>query len=410
MTFPRIAALGIGFMVSTAQAQWPQWGGPKRDFSCDAGGVPEKWPEGGPKTLWSRPLGAGYSAVVVDGGTLYTMYRDDAADSEVVTAVEAESGKTVWESKYSVEVPPEHVSEFGKGPRATPLIAGDKLVTVSLTGRLACWDRKTGKELWSQELISRMNGSPLMHGYCTSPMLYKDKVITFVGGGGQAVMAFNVADGDIAWGVGDFTNTYSSPILINVGGQDQIVAFMANEVTGVAADGSAVLWEHPHRNQWSTNIPTPVWGEGNLLYISSEGTSGSRCLKLTRSGDKTRVEEVWANRTFKQNHTNAVRIGDYLYGSSGGAGPSFLSCVSMKDGEVKWKERGFKAAKMLHAGDRFLLLDEGGTLGLVRMTPDKLEVLGKSEVLDGTAWTAPTVAAGKVFLRDNKNLMAVSLP
>jgi outer membrane protein assembly factor BamB len=250
-----------------------------------------------------------------------------------------------------------------------------------------------------------------MHGYTTSPLLYKDKVITFVGGDGQSIMAFDLATGKIRWGVGDFNNSQSSPILINVDGQDQIVALMSDQVAGIAADGSEVLWTHPHKNQWSTNVPTPLWTEGNLLLISSEGTSGTRALKLTRKGDKTSVKEVWCSKALKINHGNAVRLGDCFVSSTGGFGPAFVMCVSAKDGEVKWKERGFKLAKFLQADGKLILLDEDGVLALARATPEKFEVLCQAPILagNGRAWTAPTLANGRLYLRDNKDIVALSL-
>ena len=71
--------------------EWPQFGGPNRNFMVDVKGLATAWPEGGPKKLWSRPLGEGYSTVAVDNGTLFTMYRK--GDNEVVIAMEQfESG------------------------------------------------------------------------------------------------------------------------------------------------------------------------------------------------------------------------------------------------------------------------------------------------------------------------------
>src|SRR5687768_14281206 len=73
------AALAAPLTVAlTAQSQpqsWTQWGGPTRNFMVNSTGLAEKWPETGPPVLWSRPLGTGHSAILVDDNRLYTMYR-----------------------------------------------------------------------------------------------------------------------------------------------------------------------------------------------------------------------------------------------------------------------------------------------------------------------------------------------
>lgn len=78
-------------------AQWPQFVGPRQDFSCEPVELALEWPTEGPKQIWSRPLGDGYSAISVLGDRLYTMYRDD--DEEIVIALDAASGKTIWEHR-----------------------------------------------------------------------------------------------------------------------------------------------------------------------------------------------------------------------------------------------------------------------------------------------------------------------
>lgn len=69
-----------------AMAQnWPQWGGPQRNFMADAKGLAETWPAGGPKRLWSRALGEGHSSIIADGDRLYTMYsKGDYADGKLI--------------------------------------------------------------------------------------------------------------------------------------------------------------------------------------------------------------------------------------------------------------------------------------------------------------------------------------
>ena len=132
--------LFLGFFLcssaaaSAQTANWPQWGGPQRNFMVEAKGLAESWPAGGPKRLWSRALGEGHSSVVVDGERLYTMYSQ--GEQEFVVALDAATGKTIWEKSNAA--PPKGLDlQFGKGPHSTPLIAGNLLITVGLIGKAA---------------------------------------------------------------------------------------------------------------------------------------------------------------------------------------------------------------------------------------------------------------------------------
>src|SRR5215207_3922260 len=124
-------------MTTVARAQssdWAQWGGPQRNFKSEAKGLTTTWPETGPRVLWRRELGDGYSAIVAEGGMLFTMYRK--GDSEVVVALDASTGKTLWEFSYAAPFSPEYDMSNGPGPHATPLVAGNMVFTSGATGKL----------------------------------------------------------------------------------------------------------------------------------------------------------------------------------------------------------------------------------------------------------------------------------
>ena len=92
--------------------------------------------------------------------------------------------------------------------------------------------------------------------------------------------------------------------------------------------------ESSTRNRVGTEHQYPVWGSDNLLFISSAYTGGSRVLKLKQQGGKTTAEELWFHRRMRVHHGTIVRIGDYVYGSSGDFGPSFFAAVNVKTGEI----------------------------------------------------------------------------
>ena len=390
-----------------AQAQeWTQWGGPHRNFKADEKGLPDTWPAGGPRRLWSRDLGEGYSGIAASGGNLYTTYRKGG--QEIIIAVAADSGKTVWE--YSYDSPFKNAyEEAGGGPYAMPLIVGDQLYAAGATGKLHCLDKKTGKVIWFHDLYKEYHGSQMEFGYSCNPFAYKDTIIMLVGGRGHAIMAFKQKDGSVAWQSQDFENGYSTPVLINVDGQDQIVAFMATDVAGVDPDKGDLLWRHPHSTENKFAISMPVWGEGNLLFFSSSYNGGSRCIQLTRQDGKTTVKELWHNNRVRVHFGSIVRIGDYAYCSSGHSGPAFFTAINVKSGEIAWQDRTFAKASFLYADGKFIIVDEDGRLGLATATPEGFKIIAKIDLLKSNAWTVPSLVGTKLYLRDRKTMMALDL-
>ena len=397
----------FGLTANAQSSDWAQWGGPHRNFVSETKGLATTWPATGPRRLWQRELGEGYSAIAVERGTLFTMYRK--GDNEVVVALDAANGKTLWEYSYAAPFSPDYDMSNGPGPHATPLVSNDLVFTSGATGKLHCLDRKTGKVVWSHDLLSEFHGTLRVNGYSCSPIAYKDKIVMLVGGPSSSIVAFNRKDGSVAWKKHDFKNSTSSPILISVDGQDQLVAFMYGEVVGVDPNDGNLLWSHPHPVDFGLNTSTPVWGNDNLLFVSSGYDGGSRVLKLTRAGDKTKVEELWANRLMRVHFTNAIRVGDAIYGSSGDFGPAPFTAVDVKTGNVLWRHRSFPRASFLFADGRFIILDEDGHLLLATATAEGLTVTSKAELLGTKSWTVPSLSGTRLYVRDRKNILAVEL-
>src|SRR5215475_1127948 len=243
----RLSGLCLCWLVLSAAAvaqSWPQWGGPLRNFIVDAKGLAETWPAGGPRRLWSRELGEGHSSIVVDADRLYTMYSKGA--QEFVVALDRATGKTIWEKGYAAPTtglnlqvePTLHV----RGPHSTPLVAGNLLITVGVIGKLQAFEKQTGAVVWSHDLWREYGGTRTERGYTSSPLVYKNTVIVIVGGAGQALMAFDLKTGAVVWKKQSFRLSFSTPMLINVDGQDQIAMAFADDVVGLDPNSDQLLW------------------------------------------------------------------------------------------------------------------------------------------------------------------------
>ena len=394
------------FVEARAQSDWLQWGGPNRNFTASSKGLAATWPAAGPRRLWSRPLGPGHSAVLASGNTLYTMYSQ--GEQEVVIALSADSGKTIWEHKYEST----HAGlalEYGSGPHSTPLVVGDLLFTVGSRGQVFAFDKKSGKVAWSQDLWKEYNGTKMGRGYSCSPVAYKNTVIFTLGGQGQTLIAFNQKDGSVAWKNQTLDMSPSSPMIINVDGQDQLIAFLGKVVAGIDPNNGDLLWSHPHVTEWGLNISMPVWGNDNVLFISSAYSGGSRALRLKQQGGKTTAEELWATKRMRVHHGTIARIGDYIYASSGDFGPSFFTAINVQNGTIAYQDRTFPKINFVLADGKFIILDEDGNLALATASPTELKVISQVSVLKNLAWTAPTLVGTKLYLRDRQTITALDL-
>jgi len=407
----RLLISGILLALATTwpvAAEWPQWGGPTRDYKVEGRDLAADWPESGPKVLWRRTLGDGNACIVHADGLLISMYRS-GREAEKVVALNAASGETVWEYEQPARVWRAFVSGYGPGPHSTPVLFEGRVYAVGVRGDLVCLDLKTGEKIWGRSLWDDFLSTPPERGYASSPLVYDNKLILAAGGAGHGAIALDLADGHLIWASGDSKGTYASPIVINVDGQDQVVFFFGKGLAGFDPATGKLLWDHPHRTRYNINASTPVWGEANLLVVSAAYDSGARALQLIQKDGTTTVRERWTNRKFQVHHTNAIRRGDLVYGSHGDFGPALLATVRAETGEILSRQRGFAKANLVAVGDRIILLDEEGVLGLGEFSGDSIRILAKAQVVDNRAWSAPTLVGTKVYLRAREEFVAVEM-
>jgi outer membrane protein assembly factor BamB len=386
---------------------WPTWGGKNRDFIVHAAGLADSWPASGPKKIWSRPLGDGYSAIAEENGVLYTAFRRGLQD--VVTALDAATGKTIWEFAYTSVFVNDFAEKVGPGPYAMPQVVGDRVIAAGATGKIHSIDKKTGKLIWSHDLYNEFHGTHLIYGYSCHALPYKDTLIFLAGGSGDAALAFRQSDGALVWKSLQFTNAYSSPLLINVDGHPQVVALAANTVFGFNPDNGALLWSHDHKTPYGLAVSTPVWAPGNLLFVASAYGLGARVLQLNQAGGRTKVTELWQDPHLQLHVGTAIQRDGYIYISSGYDGPVLMTAVELKTGKIRWRERGFNKAQLLWADGKLILVDQDGMLALCRATPEKFEVLSKVQALQSIAWTPPTLVGTRLYVRDRKTVEVFDL-
>ncbi len=391
-------------------ADWPQWLGPARNSVTPEIVAPWTAP---PEIAWRYPVGNGYSSPIVADGVVYFHSAVAGKDAEEVTALDAKTGKPVWTDTY-VRGP--YRSVLGVGPRTTPTFSEGKLYTFGITGVLSCYDAKAGKRLWNVNPYETFKVSMPRYGVCSSPVVVEGRVVVLAGGSGSAVVAYDIATGDLAWKGLDEPASSASPIVVTRGEGDQrrtdLIVQTTLRVLGLSPQDGSVRWEHPLVFQPAGVSPTPLL-VGNSLICTTKDT-GTMALDLP-SGDSPTPRSPW----WKQDLTS--------YFSTGSTGPqgsvlvvtnqlmplprTDLRCLDLAKGDELWKQEGigYYHVGVITTGDgKLLLLDDGGNLILAEPTREAFKQLAKSPVCRGTL-TNPALSGGCVYVRDDKEVICVQL-
>lgn len=396
-----LVILGSSTLTSFA-GDWPQWRGPNRDGVSMEKGLLDKWPEGGPKLAWkAEGLGVGFSSVSIKDGLIYTM--GDGKETSHVFCLDARDGKILWTSK--------EVGKTGgnyKGTRCTPTLDGDHLYALGQFGDLVCLEASNGAEVWRRSLTKDFGGRSGGWNYTESPLVDGGKVMVTPGGKKGAVVALSAKTGKLAWQSKDFTDgaQYSSLIARDFGGRRQYIQLTGSSVVGLDAKTGKPLWKAPRKGQTAT-ITTPVFHEGHLFVSSAYGV-GCNGFKVTRNKAGFSAKQIYANKSIANHHGGCIRVGDYVYGSSGGT----LACLELKTGKEMWRKRSAGKGSIVVVDDKIILRAENGPIALVELNPDAYKEISKFDQPDRSrarAWPHPVVSNGILYIRDQDILLAYDL-
>ncbi len=380
---------------------WPQFRGAARDGTVPEASL-EPWPEAGPKVLWRRPIGTGFSALSVAGERFYTMFAED--EVEHAAAFEAATGTEIWRAPIGESF---H-DEFGNGPRSTPTVDGDTVFVLGSHGKLAALAAADGAKRWEVDLVERFGSRVPQRGFAFSPLVDGELVLIRAGGGeGKAFAALDRATGETRWTALDGGPTMASPIVATVAGARQYVFAGSETVTALSAAGE-VLWTY----DWERGtIAMPIFIPPDKVFVSASYDVGAVLLQLGplgpggAGGDAPPVRELWRNRVMKNHFSSSVHREGHVYGFDGAT----LKCVSLSTGEQTWAKRGFGKGSLILVGDKLVVLADQGTIALLDASPDGYVERARFQALEGKSWTAPAYAGGRLYLRNLTEMMALEL-
>ena len=225
--------LFVLFQASLWAQDWSQWRGPSRDAALTSATTPAAWPAT-VRRVWRVDVGEGYSSPVAAGTRVFVHSRRDP--DELVTAVDLESGKQLWHQRYPAPFAKnQYANRMAKGPNSTPLVSGDLLYTLGVTGILSAWRVADGSLAWRKDFSDAIDTSKLFCGTAMSPLIDSGHLIVQVGSDvhGGRVMALDPATGAERWTWKGPGPGYASPIVLSAGGVRQLVSLTNQSIVGL---------------------------------------------------------------------------------------------------------------------------------------------------------------------------------
>ena len=398
MTRAIVTAITVFVLGHSLLAQdWPQWRGPSRDGTIAT--APAAWPASFSRA-WRVEVGEGYSSpVVADDRVLVHSRRDP---KEIVTAIDLATGQVVWRQEYDAPYAKnQYAARMGRGPNATPLVAGGRVFTIGATGVLTAWDARAGTHLWQKNFTAIVDFSKLFCGTAASPLLIDGAVVVQVGSDvhGGSIVALDPATGTARWEWRGAGPGYASPIVAEVEGVTQIITLTNRSALGVDARTGRELWSTPLPNEWHENIVTPVW-TGRHVIVSSNQT-GTTALTLARSGERWTATPAWNNAELTLYMSTPVIVNDVLYGFSNKRRGSFVA-VDAATGALRWQSEGRDGtnAVALKTATHVLFLNDQATLTLIRRNSERFDLERKYELGIEETWATPVVLGSDLIVKD----------
>ncbi len=412
-------------------ADWPQWMGPNRENVWRETGILETFPAGGPKVLWRAPVAGGYAGPAVAGGRVVVtdfvpagdlpgdnFERKHARGTERVLCLDAATGKELWKHGYPVE----YTISYPAGPRCTPTIDGDYVYTLGAEGNLLCLAVADGKPIWQRDLKQDYQTKAALWGWAGHPLVDGERLIVIAGTEQAHVVALDKATGEEVWRAGTAPEQgYSPPTMIEAAGVRQLVLMKPDGMYAVAPETGEILWETPYNADNGSIIMAPV-KVGDYLYV---GGFQEKNLLVKLAADTPGVEVVWRNKP--KHGISAVNVQPFVDGSMlyGFHEKGDLRGVEIPSGAVQWSSPGpfgdrappSATAFITRHGARFFLFAETGDLVIAKLSAAGYEEIDRTHLLDptqsafgrGVVWCPPAYADRSILVRNDKELIRVSL-
>lgn len=326
-------------------ADWPQWGGPNRNWTSDETGYDPYAFEDGVKVLWETDVGLGNSSVVIKDGWLYTLGTKD--DLTSAFCINLRNGKVRWAvpiDERRMLVPSMFLATWsGATAQSTPAVDGDFVYVFTFFGNVQGLKAETGETVWSVNLANQyeMQGVPLTETFPSpilpSPIVVDDLVIV---NGNNVLVAFNKFTGDEVWVHKDDvelmeSGIYSTPFPVTISDTKYLIRIGHRRLEAyVVENGKQITSQEVSIGM---NIPDG-FVDGTRILVSFHGF---RSEMFRFDGNKFASE--WKSRDLIQGIAPLIFADGHLFGflvhdlTIHGVSGDGLACIDANNGREIWK-------------------------------------------------------------------------
>jgi outer membrane protein assembly factor BamB len=382
---------------------WPGWRGPRGDGTSLETNVPLYW-SATSNMVWQAEIpGTGHASPIIWNDRVFTVSALPATEDRVLICIDRKTGNLVWQ-KTVFSAPLEHKHRLNSHASSTPVTDGKLVYVAFLEQRemlVAAYDFK-GEQKW----LVHPGPFASMHGFCSSPILFKDKVI--VNGdhdGDSYIVALDRETGKTLWKTmrENHTRSYCVPIIRELAGRAQMV------LTG---DKCVASYDPNNgKRHWIIDGPTeqfvasPVYSEKTGLIYITGGFPDHHILaiKPDGTGNVTQTHIVWRSIKGVSYVPSPIIAGDYFLVVSD---QGFGTCFDASSGKILWQERlGEHHASLVSANGLVYLLSDEGVTTVVR-PGSQFQLIAKNE-LGEKCFASPAISQGQIFLRGDKHLFCI---
>ena len=399
----------LAVLAHTAFAEdWPTWRGPSNDGRSTEAAFPTSWTKTD-NIVWRTELpGEGHASPVVFGGKIFTIAAVPDTQERLLLCLDRITGRKVWQQTV-LKAPAERIHRENSHASSTPACDGERVFCTFLDGREVVISAYSlaGKQLWQK----RPGIFASVHGFCSTPIPFKDKVIVNCDHDGEGyIVALARTDGRELWRIArpNKTRSYCTPIIREAAGRTQMVLSGSKCIASYDPDTGKLLWivDGP-TDQF---VASPVYSEKTGLFYITGGFPDHHIMAIRPdgSGNVTNTHVVW-------HHHNAAGVsyvpspiieGDwFLVTDDRGVAHAF----DAKNGDIVWSEKfGRSHASIVSAAGLLYFMNDAGVCRVVKPS-EKFTTIATND-LGEPAYASPALSNGQIFLRTDKALYCIGHP
>lgn len=380
--------------MAVAPTDWAWWRGPNRNGVAAPDQTPPlEWGEE-KNVVWKCAIpGRGYASPTVVGDRIFLATADEAAQVQSVLCYDRNTGQQRWKT----DVHQGGFQSVGKEPHVRASMASSTVacdgerVFVTFINNSAVHITALGldgKQQWQKKVCDFV-----MHqGYAASPAVYGPLVIALADHkAGGALSAYDRVTGDLVWTQQrPALPNYTSPIILNVAGRDQVLIMGCDRISSYAPLTGALNWEVEGA---TTECVTSLVADGESVVTS--GGYPSKHISVVRADGSG--ELVWRNDTMVYVPSMLVHQ-DHLYAVTDSGD---VICYEMATGKVAWEHRirGKFAASPVLVGENIFATSDGGTTYIFKAIPTGFEPVGENTIAADEVQATPAICGGHIYMR-----------